>query len=75
MLEYQQKFLKEQQQLERLKTRYKRQNQSNKEKYDYVSVALPKGTKERITSLGLSTNGLLKKLLLEELERLERSKK
>lgn len=35
------------------------QNEWIKEKYDRVSITLPKGTKERITSLGESVNGFV----------------
>lgn len=60
--------------LEKYKKRVKAQNESAKEKWDTVSCRLPKGTKERIKALGLSVNGLINKLVLAELERMENSK-
>ena len=58
----------------RILKQYKRQNEYIKGKYDRVSGTLPKGTTERIKALGLSVNGLINKLVLAELERIERSK-
>ena len=65
---------KEKQKLENLNKRYKKQNEAIAEKYDRVSATLPKGTIERIKSLGLTVNGLINDLVLAELERLERDK-
>ena len=65
---------KEKQKLEKLNARYKKQNEAIKEKYDRVSVTLPKGTKDRIKALGLTVNGIINDLVLAELERLERGK-
>lgn len=50
---------------------FKRQNEFIKENYDRVSVTLPKGTKDRIKAAGLSINGYINKLVLEDLDRLE----
>ena len=50
---------------------FKRQNEFIKENYDRVSVTLPKGTKDRIKAQGLSINGYINKLVLEDLDRLE----
>ena len=58
----------------RILKQYKRQNEYIKGKYDRVSATLPKGTTERIKALGLSVNGLINKLVLAELERLENNK-
>ena len=55
----------------RILKQYKRQNEYIKGKYDRVSATLTKGTTERIKALGLSVNGLINKLVLAELERLE----
>jgi hypothetical protein len=55
----------------RIEKQFKRQNEHIKENYDRVSVTLPKGTKDRIKALGLSMNGYINKLVLEDLERLE----
>ena len=49
----------------------RKQNEAIANKYDRVSATLPKGTTERIKALGLSVNGLINKLVLAELERLE----
>ena len=51
--------------------RVKRQNESAKERWDTVSCRLPKGTKDRIKKLGLSINGYINALVLDDLERLE----
>ena len=65
---------KEKQKLENLNKRYKKQNEAIANKYDRVSATLPKGTTERIKSLGLTVNGLINDLVLTELERLEHDK-
>lgn len=57
--------------VERQQARIKRQNEHIKENYDRVSVTLPKGTKERITSKGETINGFIGRLVAAELERLE----
>ena len=62
---------KEKKKLDNLNKRYKKQNETIAKKYDRVSATLPKGTTERIKALGLSVNGLINKLVLAELERLE----
>lgn len=62
---------KDKQKLDKLNERYRRQNKAINEKYDRVSATLPKGTTERIKSLGLTTNGLINDLVLSELDRLE----
>lgn len=62
---------KEKQKLEKLNARYKKQNEAIKEKYDRVSVTLPKDTKERIQAQGMTINGFVNQLVLAELERLE----
>ena len=54
-----------------LTDRYKKQNDKIKDNYDRVSVTLPKGTKERIKKQGLSINGYINILVLDDLERLE----
>ena len=65
---------KEKQKLENLNKRSKKQNEAIATKYDRVSATLPKGTTERIKSLGLTVNGLINDLVLAELDRLERDK-
>ena len=62
---------KEKQKLEKLNARYKKQNEAIKEKYDRLSVTLPKGTKERIQARGETVNGYINRLILADLERLE----
>lgn len=66
---------KEKKKLERLNARYKRQNEAIGEKYDRASAILPKGTKDRIEALGLSINGLINRLVLAELDRMEAEQK
>lgn len=66
------KKVKEQQEIiEKHKAKVKAQNESAKDRWDTVSCRLPAGTKKRIKALGLSTNGLINKLVLAELDRLE----
>ena len=65
---------REKQKLDNLNKRYKKQNEAIANKYDRISATLPKGTTERIKSLGLTVNGLINELVLAELERLEREK-
>ena len=62
---------KEKKKLDNLNKRYKKQNEEIAKKYDRVSATLPNGTTERIKALGLSVNGLINKLVLAELERLD----
>jgi hypothetical protein len=50
---------------------YKRQNKYIAENYDRVSLTLPKGTKQRITTKGETVNGFINRLVLAELDRLE----
>lgn len=56
----------------RLEKQYKRQNEHIKNNYDRVSLTLPKGTAERIKAQGMTINGYINKLVLEDLEKLER---
>lgn len=58
---------KERQKLEKLNARYKKQNEAIKEKYDRVSVTLPKGTKERIQAKGETVNGYITRLVIADL--------
>lgn len=55
-----------------LTDRYKKMNDAAKEKWDTVSCKLPKGTKDRIKAQGLSINGYINRLVLEDLEKLEK---
>lgn len=50
---------------------YKRQNKYIAENYDRVSLTLPKGTKQRITSKGETVNGFINRIVLAELDRIE----
>lgn len=54
---------------ERLEKQYKRQNEHIKEKYDRISITLPKGTKERIKAKGESINGYITRLVLSDLDK------
>lgn len=72
MTEVKEKSKKELQ--EYLTKRYKKQNNKIKETYDRISVTLPKGTKERIKLQGESINGYINRLVLADLEQLERGK-
>lgn len=58
--------------LERQEKQYKRQNEYIKSAFDRVSVTLPKGTKEKITSMGESVNGYINRLVKEDLEKREK---
>lgn len=57
---------------EYLQDRYKKQNERAKENWDCISLKLPKGTKDRIKLQGFTVNGYINKLVLQDLERLER---
>ena len=59
--------------IDRQKKRVKDQNESAKERWDTVSCRLPKGTRKRITDKGLTVNGFINSLVLQELEKLENS--
>lgn len=65
---------KEKQELDRLrereakaKARFKRQNEAIKEKYERITVTVPKGTKERILETGESLNGYINRIIQENL--------
>ena len=55
-----------------LKAQYKRQNDHIREKYDRVSIALPKGTKDRITALNESLNAFIVGATLKALDAREK---
>ena len=57
----------------RLQDQYKRQNEFNKENYDRINVMLPKGTRDRIAATGETFTGFITRVVLQELEHLERS--
>ena len=68
------KQLQEQQEIiDRQRKRVKTQNEKAKENWDTVSCRLPKGTRKRITDKGLTVNGFINSLVLEELDRLEKA--
>lgn len=60
---------------EKARERARKQNVAARENWDCISCRLPKGTKDRIISKGYSVNGLINKLVLDELERLEKEEK
>jgi len=61
--------------VERLKNQYDRQNNFVREKYDRISLTLPKGTKDRIKAVsGESVNAWIFSLIDKELKRLEKKK-
>lgn len=63
---------KEKEQLEKLKVRYKKQNDKIKNNYDRISVTLPKGMKEEIkTKTGKSINSFINELVENELKKYE----
>lgn len=67
------KQLQEQQEIiDKQRERVKKQNEKAKENWDTVSCRLPKGTRKRITDKGLTVNGFINSLVLEELDRLEK---
>ena len=66
---------KEKEQLEKLKVRYKKQNDKIKNNYDRISVTLPKGMKEEIkTQTGKSINSFINELVENELKKYESDK-
>lgn len=56
-----------------LEKQYKRQNEYIKDNYDRVSITLPKGTKERIKNTNESINGFITRVVLQELETIEKT--
>lgn len=50
-----------------LQKQYARQNRYIEDKYDRVSVVLPKGTKEQIKALGFSVNKFIASAVMEKL--------
>lgn len=58
--------------METLKKQYKYQNEYIKKNYERQTVTLPKGTKDKIKSLGCSVNGFINDLIKKEFERLEK---
>ena len=52
-----------------LKKRYDYINNYNREKYDRVTVVLPKGTKERIAATGKTCGVMIKEITLDYLDR------
>lgn len=59
----------EQEKLNNLKNRQDKQNRYIKQKYDRVSVVLPKGYKELINSSGATLNGFVTEAVNAELKR------
>ena len=57
--------------LKKQEKQYKRQNAYIKEAFDRVSVALPKGTKDRITATGESINAFINAAVADRLALLE----
>lgn len=58
--------------LKKQENQYKRQNAYIKNAFDRVSVALPKGTKDRITATGESINSFINAAVASRLEELEK---
>lgn len=56
-------------------SKYKRQNAWMNAHRERQTVILPLGTKERVKAAGYTVNGLVNKLLLEELDRIEAEQK
>lgn len=69
--EMEQKIKEQQEQIDKYKSRARKQNEKAKEKWETVSCRLPIGTKGRIERHGLSINGLINRLVLTELDRLD----
>lgn len=61
----------EKEMLENYKARIKKQNEKIKEDYDRVSATLPKGTIDRIKSLGLTINRVINESVLAYLDCME----
>ena len=64
----------EQNKLDKLNARYKRQNDKIQKNYDRVSAVLPKGSTDRIKALGISTNQFINSAVSSELDKLESGK-
>ena len=58
--------------VEALKRQYNRQNKFIKENYDRQTVVFRKGIKERILQTGESVNSFVNRLVIAELERIEK---
>lgn len=58
--------------LKALEKRYKRQNEYIKDKYDRITITLPKGTKARIEKQSVKVNTLVNTLVLNWLTDQER---
>ena len=69
--EMEKRLEKQQKIIDKQKKRVKTQNEKAKENWDTVSCRLPKGTRKRITDKGLTVNGFINSLVLDELSRLE----
>lgn len=50
------------------KARIKRQNEAIKDKYDKITITVPKGTKEQIQATGESLNGFINRIIQENLK-------
>lgn len=61
--------------LNKLSARYKRQNEKIQKNFDRISAVLPKGSTDRIKSLGISQNQFINNAVFAELDRLESGKK
>lgn len=64
----------EQNKLDKLNARYKRQNDKIQKNYDRVSAVLPKGSTDRIKALGVSTNQFINSAVSSKLDKLESGK-
>lgn len=64
----------EQNKLDKLNARYKRQNEKIQKNFDRVSAVLPKGSADRIKALGISTNQFINNAVSSELDKLESGK-
>lgn len=64
----------EQNKLDKLNARYKRQNDKIQKNYDRVSAVLPKGSTDRIKALGISTNQFINSAVSSELDKIEKSR-
>lgn len=60
-------FLRLQEREAKAKARIKRQNEAAKERFEKITIQVPKGTKEKIQATGESLNGFINRIIQENL--------
>lgn len=60
-------FLRLQEREAKAKARIKRQNEAAKERFEKITIQVPKGTKEKIQATGESLNGFINRIIQENI--------